>query len=124
MATLKTGLDHYIVASSTGDESNPTPYGEPCVLREEDTGDLLFAYLDIPAVDGSVRGAHGLDISVYRLTAPSPDQLEETTIEDAGPDGFDFEQEEDYVSPFEDDEDDEDDDAKADDKADGPRDPE
>ena len=93
---------------AVGDESIAV-YGEPAVLVESDTGDLLFAHLDIPADDGSVRGAHGLDVSLYRLTSPTPDQAEETTVEDAGPDGFDFEQEDDYESPFaDDDEDDED----------------
>jgi hypothetical protein len=111
MATIKTGLDHYTIVAG-GDESTAV-YGDPCVMVESDTGDLLFAHLDIPADDGSVRGAHGLDVSLYRLTAPTADQLEETLIEDAGPDGFDFEREDDYESPFaeeeEEDEEDEDD---------------
>lgn len=104
MATIKTGLDHYIVASDAGEESNPVPYGDPCILIEEASGDLLFAHLDIPADDGSVRGAGGLDVAVYRLLMPSADQREDTGLDDPGPDGFDFEQEEDYISPFEDDE--------------------
>lgn len=123
MAVIKTGLDHYILATDT-EESAPAVYGEPCVLVETDTGDILFAHLAIPADDGSIRAAGVLDISIYRLTNPTTDQLEDTTIEDAGPDGFDFEQEEDYISPFnqddEDDEDDEDDDSDALDDSDAP----
>lgn len=58
---------------------------------------MLYAHLDIPAEDGSIRGAMGLGAVVYRLQLP--DQEEETAVEDL-PDGFDFEQEEDYESPF------------------------
>ena len=97
MATLKTGIDHYQIISDLGFESDLSEYGSPAILADEETGDILFAWLDIPADDGSIRGATGLGAVVYRLDLP--DREEETTVEDL-PDGFDFEQEEDYESPF------------------------
>ncbi len=98
MPTLRIGLDHYSIADNT--EESFAIYGEPCVLLDAESGDILFAHLDIPDEDGSVRAAPGCDIAIYRLTAPSSDQLEDTVVEDVGPDGFDFEREEDYESPF------------------------
>ena len=103
MAVLRCGIDHYSVVSDTGVESVAV-YGEPCILADGDTGDVLFAFLDIPDDDGSIRGAMGLGAVVYRLDLP--DREEETVVEDL-PDGFDFEQEDEYESPFADEEEEE-----------------
>lgn len=97
MATLRCGIDHYSLVSDSGFESDTSIYGNPCVLADEETGDILFAFLDIPSDDGAIRGAMGLGAVVYRLDLP--DREEPTVVEDL-PDGFDFEQEEDYDSPF------------------------
>jgi hypothetical protein len=102
MATLRCGIDHYQIVSDSGFESDTSVYGTPCILADEDTGDILFAYLDIPAADGSIRGAMGLGVVVYRLDLPD---REEATVTEDLPDGFDFEQDEDYDSPFADDDD-------------------
>jgi hypothetical protein len=102
MALLRCGIDHYLIVSDSGFESDASVYGTPCVLADEDTGDILFAYLDIPSDDGSIRGAMGLGAVVYHLELP--DREEETVIEDL-PDGFQFERESDYISPFEEDDD-------------------
>jgi hypothetical protein len=83
--------------SDSGFESDASVYGTPNILADEDTGDILFAFLGIPADDGSIQGAMGLGAVVYRLQLP--DQEEETVVEDL-PGGFDFEREEDYESPF------------------------
>lgn len=101
MAILRCGIDHYAVVSDTGLESDPAVYGSPAILADEETGDILFAFLDVPADDGTVRGAMGLGAMVYRLDLP--DQEEPTTVEDM-PDGLEFEQADDYESPFADDE--------------------
>lgn len=114
MATLITGIDHYQIVSASGYESDESVYGRPCLLADVEGGDLLFAYLDIPAEDGSIRGAMGLRPTIYRLDIP--DREEDTVLEDL-PHGFDFEQESDYISPFDDD-DDEDDEADTADEAD------
>lgn len=104
MATLRCGTDHYQLVSDSGFESDASVYGTPNILADEDTGDILFAFLGIPADDGSIQGAMGLGAVVYRLQLP--DQEEETVIEDL-PDGFPFELEEAYVSPFADEEEEE-----------------
>lgn len=98
MAKLLTGIDHYQIVSDAGVESEPAVYGSPCILADPDSGDVLFAFLDIPADNGSIQAAMGLRPVVYRLELP--DQEETTVIEDL-PEGFDFEQDEDYDSPFE-----------------------
>jgi hypothetical protein len=98
MAVIRAGVDHYQIVSDSDFESDASVYGTPAIMADEDTGDILFAFLDIPADDGSIRGAMGLGAVVYRLDLP--DREEPTTIEDL-PDGFDFEGEEGYVSPFE-----------------------
>lgn len=97
MATLRCGTDYFQVISDSGVEAEPAVYGSPCILADEDTGDILFAFLAIPAEDGTIQGAMGLGAVVYRLDLP--DREEPTVVEDL-PDGFDFEQEEDYDSPF------------------------
>ena len=117
MPRLLTGLDHYQIVSNDGAESEYATYGDSCVLVEPETGDVLFCFLDIPANDGSVRGANGLDVAVYRILLPGPDNREDTVVEDAGPDGFDFEREEDYISPFDEDEDEDEDDVDDEDDA-------
>lgn len=96
MAILRCGIDHYAVVSDTGVEAIAV-YGEPCILADEETGDILFAFLDVPADDGTVRGAMGLGAVVYRLDLP--DQEEPTTVEDL-PDGFEWENDPEYQSPF------------------------
>lgn len=101
MAILRCGIDHYAVVSDSGVEAEPAVYGSPAILADEETGDILFAFLDVPADDGAVRGAMGLGAVVYRLDLP--DQEEPTTVEDL-PDGLDFERESGYVSPFDDEE--------------------
>jgi len=102
MFQLLTGMDHYIVADESGNESAPAVYGTPCIWADEDSGRILFAFLAIPAEDGSIQGAMGLRPTIYRLDLPENE--EPTEIVDFQ-DGFEFELERDYISPFADDDD-------------------
>jgi len=101
MAQLLAGMDHYIVADENGNESEPAVYGTPCVWADEDSGRILFAFLAIPAEDGSIQGAMGLRPTIYRLDLSENE--ESTEIVDFQ-DGFEFELEQSYISPFETDE--------------------